>query len=295
MARMRATHVLVLLVTVGSLVRTTRAHAERAPLPDGLVALDSEEGERLFASSKARRDYWRLSESFVAQQDQSYCPVASSVIVLNALGVAAPEVKAWAPYRAFTQDNVFNDRARELGVARGGLQLAQLGQLLETHPVKAAVHYASDESLDDFRRDAAKGLADPGDYIIVNYLRSAIGQEPTGPIAASLAGHVSPLAAYDEASDKFLILDVARYKYPPVWVDAARLWEAMRTVDVDSGKSRGYVVVTVAPGAALAGTVTATGSRLLYIAIGVVLTFFTLGAVAGALVMRRRMLRRRMI
>jgi Phytochelatin synthase len=35
----------------------------------------------------------------------------------------------------------------------------------------------------------------------------AIGQEQ--------GGHISPLAAYDAETDRFLILDVSRYKYPP--------------------------------------------------------------------------------
>ena len=48
--------------------------------------------------------------------------------------------------------------------------------------------------------------------MLVNYLRSAIGQK-TG-------GHISPLAAYNQETDSFLILDVSRYKYPPIWVKA---------------------------------------------------------------------------
>jgi hypothetical protein len=47
--------------------------------------------------------------------------------------------------------------------------------------------------------------------VIVNYLRKAIGQEK--------GGHISPLAAYDAETDRFLILDVSRYKYPPVLGD----------------------------------------------------------------------------
>ena len=44
--------------------------------------------------------------------------------------------------------------------------------------------------------------------MIANYLRKAIGQEK--------GGHISPLAAYD-AETIASILDVSRYKYPPVW------------------------------------------------------------------------------
>ena len=75
--------------------------------------------------------------------------------------------------------------------------------------------------------------------MIVNYLRKAIGQER--------GGHISPLAAYDAKSDRFLILDVARYKYPPVWVTASDLFAAMNTTDpANNNKTRGYVLVTKA-------------------------------------------------
>jgi hypothetical protein len=68
-------------------------------------------------------------------------------------------------------------------------------------------------------------------------LRKAIGQES--------GGHISPLAAYDEDSDRFLILDVSRYKYPPVWVETEALFAAMHTPDSDNdNKSRGFIVVS---------------------------------------------------
>jgi hypothetical protein len=41
-------------------------------------------------------------------------------------------------------------------------------------------------------------------------LRKAIGQQ--------IGGRNSPLAAHEAKADRFLILDVARYEYPPVWV-----------------------------------------------------------------------------
>ena len=40
-----------------------------------------------------------------------------------------------------------------------------------------------------------------------------------------------------------LILDVARFKYPPHWVSAERLWEAMSAVDPSTGKSRGWLTL----------------------------------------------------
>ena len=72
--------------------------------------------------------------------------------------------------------------------------------------------------------------------MVVNYLRKVIGQES--------GGHISPIAAYNKETDRFLILDVSRYKYPPVWVKAEELWQAINTVDSDGEKTRGFVLVS---------------------------------------------------
>ena len=51
------------------------------------------------------------------------------------------------------------------------------------------------------------------------------------------------MAAYGAVTDRFLILDVARGKYPPACVPASRLFTAMKAVDSDSHLSRGFVVI----------------------------------------------------
>jgi hypothetical protein len=119
------------------------------------------------------------------------------------------------------------------------MTLDQIGGILATQPVKAEVHHASESSVDEFRKLARAYLGESGHFVIVNYLRKALGEE-TG-------GHISPLAAYDAKADRFLILDVARYKYPPVWVKAADLFAAMNTPDAaNDGRSRGFVLATAA-------------------------------------------------
>ena len=155
-------------------------------------------------------------------------------------GLAVPE---YTPYRTFTQDNVLNEQTdavlpREV-LARQGMTLDQIGGILATQPVKAEVHHASDSSADEFRQLAMSYLGEPGHFVIVNYQRKAIGE--------AIGGHISPLAAYDGKADRFLILDVARYKYPPVWVKTADIFAAMNTPDAANGnKSRGFVLVTAA-------------------------------------------------
>jgi Phytochelatin synthase len=216
------------------------ALAETLPLPAGLTDFTSHEGEEFLLESKSREAYFPLSIHFVTQETQAYCGVASMVMVLNALNVPAPSTPAYQPYRTFTQDNVLDEATdavlpRDV-LARQGMTLDQLGALLALHPVAVEVHHAAGGGLDAFRAAASAALETRDRFVIVNFLRKALGEQ-TG-------GHISPLAAYDEKTDRFLILDVARYKYPPVWAKASDLFDAMNTPDPSNGgKTRGYVVV----------------------------------------------------
>ncbi|MBF3560007.1 phytochelatin synthase family protein [Burkholderia pseudomallei] len=216
------------------------AAAQPLPLPAGLIDLGSLAGEQMLAESGARSAYASLGSHFVTQKTQSYCGVASLVMVLNALRVPAPAAAQYPPFHYFTQDNVLGDateriRPRAL-IERHGMTLDQLGALANALGASGDVRHASDVSVDVFRADAIAHLGRPGRYVLVNYLRSRLGQQ-TG-------GHISPLGAYDAAADRFLILDVSRYKYPPVWVTTADLYAAMNTPDADSGgRSRGYVLI----------------------------------------------------
>lgn len=116
------------------------------------------------------------------------------------------------------------------------MTLDQLSQLLGSYPVDVKVYHSTDSSLEEFRQLVVKNLQQPGNYVLVNYLRRTIGQER--------GGHISPLAAYNQQSNRFLILDVSRYKYPPIWVKAVDLWQAMNTKDPVSQKTRGFVLVS---------------------------------------------------
>ncbi len=186
----------------------------------------------------------------MTQKTQAYCGVASMVMVLNALRAPAPSTPEYEPYHTFTQDNLLSESTDAIlprdVLARQGMTLDQLGKLLALHPVAIEVHHAGDESLDAFRSAARDYLRTKDHFVLVNYLRKAIGQQ--------VGGHISPLAAYDAQADRFLILDVARYKYPPVWVKASDLFDAMNTTDAaNDDKTRGYVLIskigtpTVAP------------------------------------------------
>ncbi|MGM3309187.1 phytochelatin synthase family protein [Anabaena sp. WFMT] len=216
--------------------------AQTLPLASNLIGFDTPEGETLLISSKSRADFFPLSMQFVTQDNLAYCGVATIVMVLNSLKISAPETPEYQKFKVFTQDNFFSNQKTQQVISlekvmRGGMTLQQLGGLLSSYDgVKITVYHGSNSSLQEFRKLAAENLKQPGNFVIVNYLRTEIGQER--------GGHISPLAAYNEVTDRFLIMDVSRYKYPPVWVKTAYLWKAMNTVDLASGKTRGFVFVS---------------------------------------------------
>ena len=256
------------------------------PLPPELVPFDSEEGRTLLLESKFNRDYFTLSTQFLTQRSQSFCGVASSVMVLNSLPIAAPEVPELKPFRAFTQSNVFAPGLGPLNadfVSKGGLTLEQVGALLTANHAEAQVHYAEDGELEAFRAEVKKNLATEGDFIIVDFLRGELGQD--------LGAHWSPIAAYHDGSDRILVLDVARFRYPPYWVKTEALFRAMNTSDADAGKHRGWVSVRAAANAPPRIEVPSVRHRIFYVGAAAATLVFLLGAVVGALLMRKRMKR----
>ena len=218
------------------------SHAETMPLSDDLIDLTSSEGQSLLLGAEAYDDYFPLSIHFTTQDNPAYCGPATIAMVLNALNVPRPASKMTLGLGMFDQKNIFTDAAAAVKPAESiinppyGMTLDELGGVLAAHDLDVEVVHAGDTDLDTFRKTAIELLQKEDSFILVNYLRKAMGQES--------GGHISPLAAYDEDTDRFLILDVARYKYPPVWVDAATLFDAMNTTDSDNNdRTRGYVTV----------------------------------------------------
>lgn len=205
-----------------------------------LIALDAPEGAQRLRECDESGDFFRLVRYFSPQKNLAYCGVASSVMVLNALSGPKPESDPHGTYRFYTQENLFCPAASAVKtpeeVAVDGMSLDQLAAILSAQPsIKVEKHFASSSSLEEFRKTVVGQLNSEMSYVLVNYLRKAVGQ--------SSGGHISPVAAYHKTSDSFLILDVSQYKYPPVWIPAGVLWASMAEVDAESKISRGYVVV----------------------------------------------------
>ena len=231
-----------------------------------LVGWESGESEKRLARSVHKKDFFRLSNNFVSQDNSIFCGPVSSAIVLNALRLGrkdglpedrrsiAKDERAWLPkgynpfFGKYTPGNVLNERTKsrievlgkpiEIGgreVRDFGLQLRQLARVLRAHGLDVTLRVVGDDADSaTVRREIARNLATRDDYVLVNYARKSLGQKG--------GGHISPLGAYDEASDSFLIMDVNPNRAPWVWVKADDLIGAMRTFD--TVENRGYLLIS---------------------------------------------------
>jgi hypothetical protein len=205
-----------------------------------VIYWDSAEGKILRARMLADADYWQLAPNFAAQITQSYCSVASAVTVLNAMPIPKPVDPAYAPYAYFTQSNFFTADVSKIispqTVLAIGMTREQMTETLSRQGV-TATSIAGDTLVEESLRSLLKSaLGDDGRFVLANYFRANLGQVG--------GGHWSALAAYDAQSDSVLILDVAKYKYPPAWVRLGTLLRAIATIDTTSNKSRGLVIVS---------------------------------------------------
>jgi hypothetical protein len=232
------------------------------PLPSRLTSLLSDKGQRLLDGCNPCRSYPAIAASFATAVAQAFCGVASSITVLNANAAPKPLTDPYTPYPYFTQCNIFNSKALSrldlYTVSNEGLTLAQATWLLNAQAGVCATCFHAGRadgpavaqnvpgceiagSDGQFRSTARHVLGRAQRYLLVNFSRATLSDDDTG------GGHFSPLAAYDGRADDLLLMDVARYKYPPFWVDTDLLWQAMATTDTSSGRHRGYIMVEVEP------------------------------------------------
>lgn len=229
-----------------------------------LVPFATDEGMARLGRSDAKIDFAVLANQFEAQYNGAFCGPTSAAIVLNTRHSRSADLPRdhtrlrkddvqFMPAGAdpivprFTQDSVIDrgpkTRAQVLGepITMGGkqiqdfgYQLRQFDAMLRANALNTTVVVVDDaRSEQAIRADLADNLARGGDYVIVNYRREAVGQKG--------GGHISPLGAYDAASDSFLVLDVNPAAAGWVWMSAATLVKGMRTFD--TVENRGYVLI----------------------------------------------------
>jgi glutathione gamma-glutamylcysteinyltransferase len=58
------------------------------------------------------------------------------------------------------------------------------------------------------------------------------------------SGHFACIGGFHPSSGRVLVLDTARFKYPPFWVEIEMLYNSINSQDMDSNKRRGFLVVS---------------------------------------------------
>ncbi|VDM42420.1 unnamed protein product [Toxocara canis] len=191
--------------------RSLTTNFYRRPLPSQCVAFASETGKNIFKESLL------------------------DVMILNALDIDPRRI--WkAPWRFYHESML--DCCLPLEVIKEkGITLPQFACLATCNRLHVELRYAvpSDKFLSTLREDIQKCVASEDSVLVASYDRRVLGQ--TG------IGHFSPIGAFHKATDQVLIMDVARFKYPPHWVQLSTLRDAMLTIDKDTNKPRGYLVV----------------------------------------------------
>jgi glutathione gamma-glutamylcysteinyltransferase len=213
----------------------------RRPLPGTQVAFAAPEGRALFREALLAgtlESFFPLIEQFHTQAEPAFCGPGSLVMALNALGIDPGRM--WrGPWRWFSEELL--DCCTPLERVRAnGVTLDELACLARCNGATAEVRRADNSGVEVLRAELMNVARSNGERVIVAaYDRAAL--EQTG------SGHFSPLGGYHAASDMALVLDVARFKYPPHWVQLQRLHEAMRAPDAATGRARGWVLLQRSP------------------------------------------------
>ncbi len=202
------------------------------------IEWDSKEGIQRQESSQFKTNLFKLLRFYESQVRGTYCGVATAVIALNALAIKAPASQYLGKYRLFTQEEFFNGVIGEAiskeVVVKQGISLNDMATLMKTQPLTVTSFAASFYTDEEIRENIITALQNPNELVLTLYQRQELKQDGNG--------HWSPIAAYDEVSDSFLVLDVARYKYPPSWINASTLITSMREPD-EQGLDRGFIIL----------------------------------------------------
>jgi len=191
--------------------------------------------------------FFALSEQFTTQSEPSFCALSSLAMVLNALNFDPK--KTWKGSWRWVSEETLQCETTECGhsldkVKRDGMDFNEFESLARCHSVGIKSQRLSSEltsnnliELNEFRNRIINisTSANSDAFIVVNFSRKSLGQ--TGD------GHFSPIGGYHAEKDLVLIMDVARFKYPPFWVSLTSLWNSMIVQDGKTKQSRGYFLI----------------------------------------------------
>ncbi|KAJ4726930.1 Phytochelatin Synthase, Glutathione gamma-glutamylcysteinyltransferase [Melia azedarach] len=201
------------------------------------IEFSSPQGKQLFREALeggSMEGFFKLISYYQTQSEPAYCGLATLAVVLNALAIDPG--RTWkGPWRWF--DDTMLDCCEPLGkIKEEGITFGKVACLAHCNGANVEAFRTNETSIDDFRRHVISSASSEDCHVITSYHRGVFKQTGTG--------HFSPIGGYHAGKDLVLILDVARFKYPPHWVPLTLLWEAMDTIDEATGLPRGFMIVS---------------------------------------------------
>jgi glutathione gamma-glutamylcysteinyltransferase len=227
-----------------------RFHQRR--LPQSQIPFASKKGRRLFREAVGAGDaenFYYLAEQFRTQDEPTFCGLSTLAMVLNSLTVDSR--RTWKGARRWLDEHSLgccsetsSNKVREEGLTFDMFKCLASCNGADVIAHRAPTPRADSRALEDFTslfRNMVKTTCRSVDrqFIVISYSRESLGQ--------SGAGHFSPIGGYHEASDSVLIMDVARFKYPPHWVPLRDIVVAMTQIDPVSELPRGVLEMRANP------------------------------------------------
>ncbi|ORY77322.1 Phytochelatin synthase-domain-containing protein [Protomyces lactucae-debilis] len=218
------------------------------PLPSLCVPFTSPHSQALLQQAMQdglARIYFPLAGQYLTQSEPAFCGLATLCMILNAANID-PRQTWKGVWRWYTETMLSCCRPLAT-IEKQGITMAEFLCLARCNGLDAwarSVDAQQGLTIQELERDMMASCRSEDLFMALSYGRKALGQ--TGE------GHFSPLAAYCRDADGqawCLVLDVARFKYCSYWVTLESLFEAICTKDPETGRARGYCLLSKSTGA----------------------------------------------
>jgi glutathione gamma-glutamylcysteinyltransferase len=120
-------------------------------------------------------------------------------------------------------------------VKRYGMTFDEIQCLGMCNGLEVNAKRANQTTFTEFLDDLRTVSSSTDSHIILSFSRKTLSQ--TGD------GHFSPIGCFEPESNQVLVLDTARFKYPPYFVNAQLLFESLKPLDSVTQLPRGYFIV----------------------------------------------------
>ena len=234
----------------------------KRPLPGALIQLNSSYGKQIFSEALQQGNmecFFPLIEQFATQYKPSTCGTTTLAMVLNSLGID-PKVTWKGIWRWYSEESLacsHPDYLNEIDIEKfthlakrnySSIQMFYHNSIKTLHSFDKSImecptgcHSCTSitkkvASYDTFFDCCVASSRRDGFFLVTNSSRKALQQ--TG------IGHFSPIGGVHLKKNLVLILDVARYKYPPYWCDIRKLFDSLEEMDTATQKPRGFCLIT---------------------------------------------------